>query len=309
MENLNKNDLSNPKLRKMLRKDKQAQAISWVELRALWKAPPATHIRHPRMPRYTLLEKSVDQDPNRATSLQSAMLAHENKAARRIQHGYKKYRTREKFRAWVRLAMNSDAGRNKCAILIGSKFWRRVQCQLNYRCIHKAVVSLQTFYRLVHARKVAMKVALMKLRQSLREVLGQEWSLVRIVTAVENNGRKKDRARIRLATSYLVHQGHGPGMSVPGVLRLCHELKKTKKSCSSRKRKQMKQWKKKRPVSWEKDTSSQVSHWYDRQRKSRERKSMEEGQFRLNRLKILEKRREKKQELLLLEMQDEQCNL
>ena len=70
-----------------------------------------------------------------------------------------------------------------------------------------------------------MQLALLKLRISLNDVLGQEWRLHRIVTAVENNGRARDRKRIQLATDYLISQGHGQNMSVSGVLRLCHDLK------------------------------------------------------------------------------------
>jgi hypothetical protein len=297
LENLTQIDLKDPVLKRMLRKDQEALAVSWSELRSMWKAPP-THIAHPRIVRMTALA-SEGADPNRATSLQSALIAQQHRAATTIATKYRTHYLREKFRKWVRLAMNTDAGRSKCATIIGSKFWRRTKCMQDYHYIQRAIVSLQKFYRIVHARKIVMKKALIKLKQCVQNILGQEWQLHRIVHAVENSGRKKDCARIHLATHYLVHQGHAQGMSVPGILRLCKQLEQTKKRVKSKKRKLLKQWKKQgKPKSWDNTnaTSLQVSRWYNRQRRSRERRRIEEETaFHKSRRQILEIRRIEKE--------------
>jgi hypothetical protein len=298
-------DLKSPKLRKMLKKDKYAIALKSRALESLWRTPPK-HVPRPNIKRH-VSSRLEEEDPMRSTSLQACIAANEQRAAVLIQHKYLSYRRRERFRAWVRLAMNTDAGRNKLATVIGSKFWRRCKCLKDYHRMRTAIIEMQNFYRVVHARKRAMKRALKKLRHSLNAVLGQEWRLHQIVSAVENNGRKKDRERIHLATNYLVSQGHGIGMSVPGVLRLCNELKKTKKSVRSKKKRQEKIWRKKRPKSWEaalqQDVTarhhcttmllptSPVSLWFGRQRRTRERRQREEEEHQLDRLKELERRR------------------
>ena len=303
LQNITPIDLKSSRLRKMLKKDNVANATKTKALESLWKIPPQT-IKRPRIQRR--VESRFDQhDPLRSTSLQAALAANDVRAAIIIQRVWQTYRRVEKFRAWVRLAMNTDAGRNKLATIIASKFWRRVQCMHEYQTIRKAVLDLQNFYRLCHARKRAMRRALLKLRISLNDVLGQEWRLHRIVTAVENNGRARDRKRIQLATDYLISQGHGQNMSVSGVLRLCHDLKKTKKSLRSKKKKQMKKWIQQRPESWkealEKDNNtsmlsptSPTSRWFGRQRKVRARLMKEENQYRIDRDQELVKRREQK---------------
>lgn len=302
IENLTPMDLKDPSVRKMLRKDKSSLAIAWSELRSMWKAPP-THTPPTKSPTKTT-SKFEDEDPNRETSLQSAMIAREHLSATIIQRKYLAHMRRERFRAWVRLAMNTDAGRNKCSTIIASKFWRRTKCMMDYHDTLHSIVCLQKFYRIVHARKLFMKRAIIKLRGCLHNVLGQDWRLHRIVDTVGKSGRKRDRERIRLATEYLVNQGHGKGLSVYGILSLCKELEKTAKNVEKKKKRLMKQWKKIRPKTWETNTSDPVSKWYDRQRRSRERQQLEESEFQRNRKKILEERRAKKKEL---EREEDTC--
>ena len=312
LDNLQPLDLKSSMLLKMLRRDRRAQEATCNELESQWIAPPASPVKRPRDECRT--ESSlVGDDPERVTSLHAALAALNVRAAITIQRHYTSYQRREKFRAWVRLAMNTDAGRNKLATMIASNFWRRIACMREYHHARRAVIALQNFSRIVRARKIAMSKALALLRIRLNEVLGQTWRLHRTVTAIEKSGRKKDRKRVRLATEYLVSQGHGQSMSVPGVLRLCRELESTKKSVASIRRKKIKRWNKQRPPSWEAALSSSssekrgetggtmlpptspVSRWFGRQRRVRERKSSAEVARRMDREHVLERRRKQKE--------------
>ena len=45
----------------------------------------------------------------------------------------------------------------------------------DYHYTQRAIVSLQNFYRIVHARKIVMQKALIKLKECVQNILGQAW--------------------------------------------------------------------------------------------------------------------------------------
>ena len=251
------------------------------QLRSMWKPLPVKRRKPKKTSTRLLDDRHLLHEEDRPTSPKGARIAYEERSARLIQERYRSHLRREKFRAWVNLAMNTDKGRNRCARKIQS-IWRMASCKLLYRRKQKAAKVLQNFLRLIHGRRLAMRRALRVLYQTLHR-MAPCGKISGLYNAVATTKKSRDMKRVQRAVEYLASEGHGHvDFSVLGALRLNHQLQKTELRLQKRREAKLTRWaKKQRPASWNdvlKSPQSEnnrplspMSKWFAAQRDRRDR--------------------------------------
>ena len=282
-------DLMQASLLKSTRKDSDTMAAWRKELRSLWRPPPVQpQSRAKKISTRLLDDRHLHLDDERPTSPKGARMAQEQRSARAIQARYRSHARREKFRRWVRLAMNTDAGRSRCARKIQS-VCRMALCKWVYLRKQAAAKVLRNFLRLIHGRRQAMRRALRGLYATLHRMAPQG-RISGLYTAVATTKKARDMQRVQLAIEYIASEGHGHvNFSVLGALRLSHQLEKTERRLEKKRRVAFAKWVRKgRPASWnavvagkdidEKNRpTSPMSKWFAAQRDKRARANAQDA--------------------------------